>query len=94
MREIGSPADSDAVLLAAAPKRSLVDAEDIGRLLKGTDGGEDAPDVLFLDPVQADGITKPDRWVGNAEVIGQVLNVDPVPPAEDDRPFDDVSQLP
>ena len=51
---IRSPVDSDAVLLAAAPKRSLVDAEDIGRLLQRAYGGEDAPDVLFLDPVQAD----------------------------------------
>ena len=85
--------DSDAVLLAAAPERGLVDAEDVGRLLQGAGVGQDAPDVLLLDPVQADGIAQPDRPVGNAQVVRQVMHVDPVPPAEDDGPFDDVSQF-
>jgi hypothetical protein len=84
---------SESVLFAAAPKRRLVDAEDVGRFLEGAGIGQDSPDVFFFDPIEADRIPQPDRPVGPAQVLRQVVHIDPISPAEDDGPLDDVPQF-
>ena len=83
-----------AVLFPAAPKRCLVDAQDLGRLLQRLRGGKHTADMFFLDLFQACQVSRGGSRLRAGEGPGKNLDADSLRPAQDGGPFDDVAQFP
>src|SRR4051812_32160584 len=97
-RIAGCAADSaQPVLLPLAVEGARVDAEDLRRRLEARGAGEDAADVLELEPLEADRPAQLDRRVvdvarpGNP--LGQVGRADLGAGGEDGGALDGVAQL-
>src|SRR5512146_1234241 len=82
-----------AVLLPPTPERGLVDTQNIGRFLKRLRRGKNAPDMLLLDLLQAHHVSDGGCRPRPGEGSGKVLHSDPVHPAQDGPPLDDVPQF-
>ena len=84
---------SNPVLLPAAPQGGLVDAEDIGSLLKRFCGSQHPPDMFFFDFLQRDRIAKSCAGITGQQILRKTFNTHTVGLTENSCPFNDISQF-
>ena len=81
----------NAILLSATPEGGLIDTENSGGLLKRSCGGQNVTDMFFLNFVQGYRVSQFDRCLARLQVVREVADADPIRPAENDGPFNNVT---
>ena len=87
-------AGSDAVFFTPAPEGSRVQTQDPGRFFQGFGSRQHLADMHFLDGLQGNQIAHFRRRRRRGEMQRQTLRADGVTGTEQDRPLDDIAQLP